>query len=548
MTPLVMGEESSPSKPDFHAITEMEDEALKIEANLRSSLCKVCRDGSSAFNTGTLISKDGYVLTAEIFNPSEDNLPYFIVLDNGKRISAKTVYEPNKGVLLLKVELPENSDLVPASFTAVEETKLPMGSWHLYASWSPSPIEDEVARLSFARILREGAKSSSLFTIDAATTSRGAPLFDLNGNLVAIIGRSIKGKIVSSCIPVTKIYKEWDIFKELVDQTDTADAYQPVDADIAVLPTSRKGETYRKDLADYLNIEFTNSSLVAIFEDTKPLIFGTVISKDGMILSKASELGSDLTCTVNGKYYPATLLATDEETDLAILKIDATDLVPIEWSDRPLSSGTWLYSGVPDTTNNLDAASMGSISHLASVPRNHRSIDSPEDYTGIGVVIEHSSNACTIAAILPNSPIEKTEAQRLDTITHIDGKEVADRRALTKILATHKSGDKVKLTLKREDTIIHVEVSLTESFPNTSQANSTYSYVLSPSARAYGFKKIIIHDSPVEYWQCGGPIHNLKGEALGMNIARHSRGLTYALPVEVIRDAVTRMLSKSLKF
>ena len=36
-------------------------------------------------------------------------------------------------------------------------------------------------------------------------------------------------------------------------------------------------------------------------------------------------------------------------------------------------------------------------------------------------------------------------------------------------------------------------------------------------------------------WLCGGPLVNLDGKAIGLNIARASRVTTYALPARLVR-------------
>lgn len=54
------------------------------------------------------------------------------------------------------------------------------------------------------------------------------------------------------------------------------------------------------------------------------------------------------------------------------------------------------------------------------------------------------------------------------------------------------------------------------------------------SVRADDFEAVIQHDTVLEPFQCGGPLVNLKGEAIGLNIARNGRVATYALPAELV--------------
>ena len=63
-------------------------------------------------------------------------------------------------------------------------------------------------------------------------------------------------------------------------------------------------------------------------------VLGTVVDADGGILTKASELEKDkrIVCRLSdGRDLPAEVVATDEATDLALLKVEAKDLTPLEW-------------------------------------------------------------------------------------------------------------------------------------------------------------------------------------------------------------------------
>jgi serine protease Do len=55
------------------------------------------------------------------------------------------------------------------------------------------------------------------------------------------------------------------------------------------------------------------------------------------------------------------------------------------------------------------------------------------------------------------------------------------------------------------------------------------------SRRSEGFDEIIEHDTVLEPWLCGGPLMNLDGKAIGMNIARAGRVSTYALPADLVK-------------
>jgi len=50
------------------------------------------------------------------------------------------------------------------------------------------------------------------------------------------------------------------------------------------------------------------------------------------------------------------------------------------------------------------------------------------------------------------------------------------------------------------------------------------------------FELALQHDTVLQNWQCGGPLVDLDGRAVGLNIARAGRVASYALPAELVRS------------
>ena len=53
---------------------------------------------------------------------------------------------------------------------------------------------------------------------------------------------------------------------------------------------------------------------------------------------------------------------------------------------------------------------------------------------------------------------------------------------------------------------------------------------------------MIQHDSILAPAQCGGPICDLDGKVVGLNIARAGRVESFALPAAVVRESVKKLL------
>jgi len=61
------------------------------------------------------------------------------------------------------------------------------------------------------------------------------------------------------------------------------------------------------------------------------------------------------------------------------------------------------------------------------------------------------------------------------------------------------------------------------------------------SQRAEDFELAMQHDAALQPSQCGGPLLNLDGKAVGLNIARAGRIASYALPASLVRRIISEL-------
>ena len=69
-----------------------------------------------------------------------------------------------------------------------------------------------------------------------------------------------------------------------------------------------------------------------------------------------------------------------------------------------------------------------------------------------------------------------------------------------------------------------------------------------PSVRRGPFPDVLAHTVPLNAWDCGSPIFDLTGRALGLNIAAVSPTRTLALQPQDVRDALTRLMAETRPF
>lgn len=54
-----------------------------------------------------------------------------------------------------------------------------------------------------------------------------------------------------------------------------------------------------------------------------------------------------------------------------------------------------------------------------------------------------------------------------------------------------------------------------------------------------GFKRVFVHDAPILPNECGGPLFDMNGNCLGINIARFSRSISLAVPLSYLKELIS---------
>jgi serine protease Do len=279
--------------------------------------------------------------------------------------------------------------------------------------------------------------------------------------------------------------------------------------------------------------ESVRDSIAILKLDGKSVALGTIVDADGFIITKASEIGEGkLTCALaNLTEVDARVVARDDENDVALVKIEANNLQPISWAHEPSLVGQWAVTPGID----MVPEAVG----LVSVPP--RKILHRRAY--IGVVLANASSA-RIDSIIEGLGAEKAGLKPGDQILSLNNTPVASREELIEKLKLFREGQIVQLRVQREqdefDSNVIMMVQQEESTPRRQRFTGEV------SQRAEGFESAIQHDTVLQPWQCGGPLVNLEGKAIGLNIARAGRIASYALPADLVQQIIANLTAETL--
>jgi serine protease Do len=276
------------------------------------------------------------------------------------------------------------------------------------------------------------------------------------------------------------------------------------------------------------------SSTVVVRADGKDASLGAVVGENGWIVTKASEIKGKITCRLSdGRELAARVIGVHDDTDLAMLKISAKNLPTVAWEMEKPQVGDWVA-----TADSADVpASVGVVSVLP------RGVVAPRGILGIG--LEQGDGGALVREVMPNSGAAKAGMKVGDTVLSVNGKIAKTHEELIAIVARYGPGDELTLVVRRDGKEITVKATL-GSRPTDGRSNLQNMMGGRLSDRRSNFAEILQHDSVLRPEQCGGPLVNLDGKVVGINIARAGRVESYAIPAAVVTSLIADLQSGRL--
>jgi serine protease Do len=282
-------------------------------------------------------------------------------------------------------------------------------------------------------------------------------------------------------------------------------------------------------------------SIVKFNVDGETVALGAVVETNGLVLTKASELKKGkLTCWLAAdQEVAAEVVGVAEDEDVALVKVQAQGLKPIQWAAGEVAVGQWAITpGIIDTPH-----AVGIVSAAVHRIRPQRAL--------IGVQFDFGVSTPTIEQVLPGFGAEKAGLKPGDVIVGLNRAAVTNREQIVETLREFREGQTVKLKLQRSGKEFEAEIKMLAASSGQTLRGLDPQTRLGRmggevSHRAEGFEQAIEHDTVLQPWLCGGPLVNLDGQVIGLNIARAGRVTTYALPARLAQRILANLKS-SLK-
>ena len=251
-------------------------------------------------------------------------------------------------------------------------------------------------------------------------------------------------------------------------------------------------------------------------------IIGTRIKTTPFIISKNSMVGENPMVEEE----ELEIVGRDTENDLILLRAsrENADGVDINMQvDSAPKAGSFLITPESD--------GVGVVSVVGT-----KSINSPRikrrGFLGVMPATYKDNGGALLETVTKYSAAQRAGLKVGDVITKLNETTITNQLELRKFLATVESGSDIVAILTRD------EEELTKTIVLKDSNNSHIANNVAKSVRRDGFSKVILHDADLKPAECGGPVFDLSGNFVGLNIARNSRVRSYLIPPAIVKELV----------
>jgi serine protease Do len=147
--------------------------------------------------------------------------------------------------------------------------------------------------------------------------------------------------------------------------------------------------------------------------------------------------------------------------------------------------------------------------------------------------------------VLEGTSAARAGLQANDIIVRINDQVVTTREALIDMVGAFRPGDRVQLKVRRGEEVIDISTTLGNRMSG-SRRDFQNRLGGDLSERRGGFSQAIQHDTVLRPRECGGPLVDLDGRVVGVNIARAERVASYAIPTAVVLDVLDELMPETV--
>lgn len=311
-------------------------------------------------------------------------------------------------------------------------------------------------------------------------------------------------------------------------------------------------EEFFRDVLDAFHpaIESAAEATHLVFRGSEWKSLCTVVREDGYAVTKASEVQTRNNQALNvlvekGRMVSAKIVHTWPKYDMALLKLELGD------DFGPMKAVAWHRAKAQLPVGSLVAAAGSgpdplAIGVVSVLPRSLSGGN--KGFLGIGT--DAHAKGVLVTRVLPQGNAGKAGIEVGDIITRIDDEVCDTPEKLIRMISSTAPGDKVALNFLRKGKPLTKSIQLgdrgeiDEMMSGSERANRMNRFGTDISRKTTGYLRVLQTDLPISPEACGGPVCDLHGRVIGLNIARAGRIKTYALLATDIADLIDEQLDQ----
>lgn len=499
-----------------------------IGQQLRSATVRI-RSGSDVCS-GVVVSENGLVLT--VAHGLKANAATMVMLPRQEMYEAKQlVVDASADIALLSIKL-ATSDAATNRFIPLSiDDSSKVGDIVMAAGFPARELDGQSVVIRLGEIL---ASDNSAIKTSCTLTSgdSGGPLVNSRGELIGInrqIGTSPDSNGHIALAVIRSVLKNTEFWNSLPQQIRDEPA---VDFESSsFLPGPAVVRAARESTVEISGTDSQGNAAVRTC--------GTILDT----LHIATKLSEIADCTAlecrfaDDSKINATLSKFDRTSDLAILTLDA----PRKFSGvaRALKSGSRTADSLVDRIV-FSAISPTEISAAGIISRADQ--QEPGLPARFGATMQADSGHLRITELSPNGSVVTAGLKVRDEILRFDGSDEHSLTAVGDLLESYQPGDWIALDIKRGDKEFRVNAQLqhdpSQQFEKTEFLDGRAGQLSQRRSNLHALQ----HDIAITPKACGGPLLDMHGHIIGINIARRARESTLAIPIEEVLK--TKNISK----
>jgi serine protease Do len=300
------------------------------------------------------------------------------------------------------------------------------------------------------------------------------------------------------------------------------------------------------DALDALREGVSQSTLRILDDQGLAVLTGTFVSTDGYFLTKASEspTGSALKVVLpDGSQRLARVAHRALDRDLLLGKVSAITSSPVTWLDNHVADvGDWVVSATSAVDENGDPMTVMRVGVISAA---RRSI--PASRAALGLELSARGGQAVVSSVWPDSPAARAGIAEGDAVLTVEEQQIQGPEQMRELLTGYRAGQSIALGLSRGQKAMKVQIRLgSYSRVHLTAAGEDYANG-GVSLRTDGYASILQHDMPLKTRDMGGPLMDLQGRCIALNISRVDRISTFALPGDSFADQVQQWMLQDAK-